>query len=43
VLGGLENGERVIVSGTQMLVDGAPVQPIPVQPAPSAPAARPDS
>jgi RND family efflux transporter MFP subunit len=43
VLGGLENGERVIVSGTQMLVDGAPVQPIPVQPAPSAPAARPAS
>jgi RND family efflux transporter MFP subunit len=34
VLGGLVNGERVIISGTQLLVDGAPVQPIPVQPAP---------
>jgi RND family efflux transporter MFP subunit len=32
VLGGLANGEQVIVSGTQMLVDGAPVQPIPTQP-----------
>jgi RND family efflux transporter MFP subunit len=28
VLGGLENGEKVIVSGTQFLVDGAPVQPL---------------
>jgi multidrug efflux pump subunit AcrA (membrane-fusion protein) len=27
VLGGLEAGDRVIVSGTQMLGDGAPVQP----------------
>ncbi|HEY0785118.1 MAG TPA: efflux RND transporter periplasmic adaptor subunit [Acidobacteriaceae bacterium] len=33
VLSGLTNGERVIVSGTQMLVDGAPVQPLPAQPA----------
>ncbi len=37
VLGGLANGERVIVSGTQMLVDGAPVMPIPSQPAQPAP------
>jgi len=28
VLGGLQNGEKVIVSGTQFLVDGAPVQPL---------------
>jgi RND family efflux transporter MFP subunit len=28
VLGGLANGDRVIVSGTQFLVDGAPVQPM---------------
>ncbi len=31
VLSGLRNGDRVIVSGTQFLVDGAPVQPIPSQ------------
>ena len=28
VEGGLNNGEKVIVSGTQFLVDGAPVQPL---------------
>lgn len=28
VLGGLENGEKVIVSGTQFLVDKMPVQPL---------------
>jgi RND family efflux transporter MFP subunit len=28
VLGGLRNGDRVIVSGTQFLVDGMPVQPL---------------
>lgn len=28
VLGGLQNGDRVIVSGTQILADGAPVQPL---------------
>jgi RND family efflux transporter MFP subunit len=28
VLSGLQNGEKVIVSGTQFLVDGAPVQPL---------------
>jgi RND family efflux transporter MFP subunit len=28
VLGGLANGDKVIVSGTQFLVDGAPVQPL---------------
>jgi multidrug efflux pump subunit AcrA (membrane-fusion protein) len=25
---GLKNGDKVIVSGTQFLVDGAPVQPL---------------
>ncbi len=29
VLGGLSNGDQVIISGTQMLMDGAPVQPMP--------------
>jgi RND family efflux transporter MFP subunit len=28
VLSGLKNGEKVIVSGTQFLMDGAPVQPL---------------
>jgi multidrug efflux pump subunit AcrA (membrane-fusion protein) len=28
VLGGLQNGEKLIVSGTQFLVDGMPVQPL---------------
>ena len=42
VLGGLANGERVIVSGTQMLIDGAPVQPMPSQPQ-AASAAQPAS
>ena len=28
VEGGLNNGDKVIVSGTQLLVDGAPVQPL---------------
>jgi RND family efflux transporter MFP subunit len=28
VLSGLQNGEKVIVSGTQFLIDGAPVQPL---------------
>jgi RND family efflux transporter MFP subunit len=28
VLSGLQNGEKVIISGTQFLVDGAPVQPL---------------
>ena len=32
VLSGLQNGEKVIISGTQFLVDGAPVQPL-TQPA----------
>jgi multidrug efflux pump subunit AcrA (membrane-fusion protein) len=27
VLSGLQNGDQVIVSGTQLLIDGAPVQP----------------
>jgi RND family efflux transporter MFP subunit len=34
---GLEEGDRVIVSGTQFLVDGAPVIPLPSGPPPSAP------
>ena len=38
VLGGLVNGDRVIISGTQMLVDGAPIQPLAAQPAGSHPA-----
>ncbi len=36
---GLENGDKVIISGTQFLVDGAPVIPLPPGPAPSAPGA----
>jgi len=28
VLGGLKPGEKVIISGTQFLIDGAPIQPI---------------
>jgi multidrug efflux pump subunit AcrA (membrane-fusion protein) len=28
VLSGLQNGDKVIVSGTQFLADGAPVQPL---------------
>jgi RND family efflux transporter MFP subunit len=28
VISGLQNGEKVIVSGTQFLIDGAPVQPL---------------
>lgn len=28
VLAGLQNGDKVIISGTQFLVDGAPVQPV---------------
>jgi hypothetical protein len=28
VSGGLQNGDKVIVSGTQVLADGAPVQPL---------------
>ena len=29
VLGGLKEGDKVIVSGTQFLVDGVPVMPLP--------------
>lgn len=36
---GLKNGDKVIVSGTQFLVDGAPVIPLPPGPAPAAPGA----
>lgn len=32
VLGGLTNGDKVITSGTQMLVDGMPVMPLPSGP-----------
>jgi RND family efflux transporter MFP subunit len=35
VLSGLENGEKVIVSGTQMLMDGMPVVPMPAGPPPA--------
>jgi len=28
VTGGLERGDKVIVSGIQLLIDGTPVQPI---------------
>ena len=38
VLSGLDNGDKVIVSGTQMLMDGMPVIPMPAGPPPSAPA-----
>ncbi len=37
VLSGLQNGDKVIISGTQFLVDGAPVQPLPEQAAQPAP------
>ena len=33
VLGGLKEGDKVIVSGTQFLMDGAPVMPLPPAPA----------
>lgn len=40
VLGGLTNGEKVIVSGTQFLMDGMPVMPLPGgPPSPAAPGA----
>lgn len=38
VLSGLGSGDKVIVSGTQMLMDGMPVIPMPSGPPPSAPA-----
>jgi RND family efflux transporter MFP subunit len=38
VLSGLGNGDKVIVSGTQMLMDGMPVIPMPPGPPPNAPA-----
>lgn len=38
VLNGLNNGDQVIVSGTQMLVDGMPIIPMPSGPPPAAPA-----
>jgi RND family efflux transporter MFP subunit len=40
VLDGLKPGERVVVSGTQKLADGAPIQAAPSSPAPT-PAANP--
>ncbi len=40
VLSGLNNGDQVIVSGTQFLVDGMPVIPLPPGPPPAAPAAH---
>lgn len=38
VLSGLGNGDKVIVSGTQMLMNGMPVIPMPAGPPPHAPA-----
>jgi RND family efflux transporter MFP subunit len=39
VLGGLQNGEKVIVSGTQFLVDGMPIMPLGGGPPAAAPGA----
>ncbi|MGH9604914.1 MAG: efflux RND transporter periplasmic adaptor subunit [Terracidiphilus sp.] len=39
VVSGLENGDKVIVSGTQLLRDGAPVIPLPARPPAQSPAA----
>lgn len=39
VLGGLASGEKVIVSGTQFLMDGMPVMPLPAAPPGTPPAA----
>jgi RND family efflux transporter MFP subunit len=36
VLGGLKDGDKVIISGTQFLMDGAPVMPLPPGPAAAA-------
>jgi RND family efflux transporter MFP subunit len=42
VLAGLNNGDKVIVSGTQFLMDGMPVMPLPPRPAgPATPATPP--
>lgn len=38
VLSGLDTGDKVIISGTQMLMDGMPVIPMPAGPPPGAPA-----
>lgn len=38
VLSGLASGDKVIVSGTQMLMDGMPIVPMPAGPPPNAPA-----
>jgi RND family efflux transporter MFP subunit len=40
VLSGLDNGEKVIVSGTQILIDGMPVIPLPAGPPPPGPPAH---
>ena len=40
VLSGLDNGEKVIVSGTQMLMDGMPIIPMPAGPPPAGPPAH---
>jgi RND family efflux transporter MFP subunit len=37
VLEGIKSGEKVVISGSQKLVDGAPVAPAPQAPAPAAP------
>ena len=43
VLSGLKTGDKVIVSGTQFLMDGMPVMPLPPPPAAASPAAAPAS
>jgi RND family efflux transporter MFP subunit len=40
VLGGLKIGDKVILSGLQMLQEGAPVMPLPPGPPPAAPASN---
>jgi multidrug efflux pump subunit AcrA (membrane-fusion protein) len=37
VLAGLNNGDKVIISGTQILMNGMPVMPLPPGPPPAAP------
>jgi len=41
VLSGLTNGDKLIVSGTQFLMDGMPVMPLPPRPPGAAPGAAP--
>jgi membrane fusion protein (multidrug efflux system) len=41
VLGGLKNGEQVVVDGFQKIRPGAPVKPVPWQAAPAGAASAP--